>query len=104
RIGQPTAALHVDTLGAGQVERDALAQSGVFHRLPMDLDGSDTDLAGTGQHAQLLAGADFGSQRRTGYDGAVTLDNKRAIDRQPDQPGCAARLKAVELRGDFSAQ
>ena len=67
----------------------------------MHLDRAHPDFAAAGQHAQFLTGPHLGAKRGAGDDRAVALDYEGAVHRQAEQPGCAARLKAAELRGDL---
>ena len=103
-VGQPRSPFDRDTLRPGQIKRDPLAQPGLLHGLAVHLDPAHPDLAAAGQDAQLLAGAHLGAQCRTCHHRAMTLDDEGAIHRQPEQPGCAAGLKAAELAGNLGPQ
>src|SRR5208282_6102247 len=70
----------------------------------MHLDRAHADLVSRRQHAELIPAPDLGADRSAGDDDAVSLDDERAIEWKPEDPGGAARLKAVELADDFGAQ
>ncbi len=70
----------------------------------MHLDRTHADLVARRQHAELLSDADLGAHRGAGDDDAVSLDDERAIERQAEDAGGAARLEAVELANDLGAQ
>ena len=57
-----------------------------------------------GSTRSLSADAHLGAHRSAGDDDAVSLDDERAIERQPEDAGGAARLEAVELTDDLVAQ
>jgi hypothetical protein len=70
----------------------------------MHLDRPHADLASRRKHSELVADADFRAHRSAGDDDAVSLDHERAIERQPEDAGGAARLETIELADYFSAQ
>ena len=70
----------------------------------MHLDRAHADLVAGAQHAEFLPDAHLGAHRGTGDDDAVALDDERAVERQPEDAGGAARLEAVELANNLGAQ
>ena len=70
----------------------------------MDLNPANADLFAAGQYAQLLPDADLRAHRGAGYDGAMALDCKGAVQRQAKDPGCAARIEANQLTGHLAAK
>ena len=103
-VGEDVAAREIEFFGAGEIERDALAEPGALDRLGMHLDRAHAHFVARGQHAELLADVDLGAHRGAGDDDAVSLDDEGAIERQAEDAGGAARLEAVELADDFGAQ
>src|SRR5260370_41191893 len=70
----------------------------------MHLDRAHADLTSRRQHPELVADADLGAHRSAGDDDAVSLDDERSIEREPEDAGRPTRLKAVELTYDLGAQ
>ncbi len=70
----------------------------------MHLDRAHAHLVARRQHAQFVTDADLGAHRGPGDDDAVSFDDKRAIEREPEDTGGAARLETVELADDLRAQ
>src|SRR5215469_17227015 len=70
----------------------------------MDLDPSHADLFAAGQDTQLLRNADLRAHRGAGYDGAVALDCKGAVQGQPKDPSCTARIEADQLTSHLAAK
>src|SRR6266851_5725423 len=103
-VGKHIAAFELEPFAAGQVERDALAEACALDRLAMHLYRTNAHLLAGRQHAQLLPGPHHRAHGCAGYDRAMALDHKRAVDWQPKEPGWAPRLEAVELAGNLRAQ
>src|SRR5712692_7884780 len=103
-VGEHVAALELEPLAPGQVERDALAEARTLDRLAMHLYRTNAYLLAGRQHAQLLPGPHHRAHGGAGYDRAMALDHKRAVDRQPKEAGGTARLEAIELARNLRAQ
>src|SRR5216683_2828945 len=103
-VGKHIAAFELEPFAAGQVERDALAEACALDRFAMHLYRTNAHLLAGRQHAQLLPGPHHRAHGGAGYDRAMALDHKRAVDWQPKEPGWAPRLEAVESARNLRAQ